>query len=454
MNIFWFYGDLGKFFKKGSSFLTEDCFAIYEVCGHSVQYINSTATLDNWSYVEDEIIVKSKSGEIHLLQDGKVDLKNELLVHNPISIKGLYAGVIYRSWREKYLAVLNLEDDDCLKIKGGYIGASTDGNIIFTTEGRCLLAFDLKLEMKWSVDLFSNRDYRTLNVGKLSGLYFIDDLVVVNRGLVYGEDIGQVIALSRNRGEVVWEYTYQGEPEFSFMEGDKYFLVLNGNIIVLNGITGEFIQSIELGLGNEIIVFPNGNDILVGSNKTRILYRYSLAADRLISIGKLPNDCKFCLAGLPYETDENICIQLRLDHPTLKFARSGLLVVEKDCFGGRIDTEKQLASSLLVTEDSLGERVYLVKISCNSIDDLRRLGAVLIAEYAYTYGEPSGVPLMTPDKSHKGKIKVVVDRDALPSDAEEKLRVWVDNLSENFAKMAIYPGAGQDYQFSIDIELS
>ena len=269
-----------------------------------------------------------------------------------------------------------------------------------------------------------------------------------------GADQGRVVAFNKEDGTEVWQFIYEGYPEFSFLQNDKYYIVLNGNILMLNPLTGELIQTIKLGLGPEVIIVVMDDKILIGENTNKTLNYYSMAQQEIISSRPLPDGFAFCLAGFPHKSNQYSYFELKQDHPILNYGGTGLLAVPNSGELDEIEVEDRLAMPMMITADAKGEKTYVFTVSCDSLDDIRRLAAITLAEYAYTHGEPAGVPVTEIDKKHKGKMKLAVDKSILPNDAEEKLIEWAADLGAHFAKMAMFPGAGQKHRFTIEIEMS
>jgi len=70
MKIQWFYSSLGNFFKNASRTLLEDIFSIYQLNENGLQWISSKYNINSWILLDNEIAIKSESGESSVLGGG------------------------------------------------------------------------------------------------------------------------------------------------------------------------------------------------------------------------------------------------------------------------------------------------------------------------------------------------------------------------------------------------
>jgi len=438
--------------------ILDDSIGIYTLVNDQPIFQCSTENIVAWSVFDDGIWLKNTDGQTYKLGDHSQAVQPEYEVY-PFFVAQEDEWTLsdeYLSWRASILSLVNTETGEIFQLKERFIDARIFKKQVYLTIGKQLQAYSTELQKIWASELFENRSYKTTHFTNLTSLNFYGPFVIINIGIDEVTRVGHIVALSTADGSEAWRFAYQGEPQFSFLSDEYFYIVDNGVITRLNAKTGELVSVMTPGLGQSIVVVANADELIIGSNEQKTLNRYSLADNKIIASVPIPEHYRFHIFGVPFETDSTVYFHLEKDHPNFQYSSKALLSVDRsDTFEQAIDQEPLLTLPMMVTADAKGEIVYLFTVSCESLEDLKRLAAITLAEYAYTYGEPGSViPSMTPDKKHKGKMKLVVDGSALPENAEEELNNWTTALANNFAKMLMHPGAGEKYRFNIEIVMS
>ncbi len=323
---------------------------------------------------------------------------------------------------------------------------------MFMRDGKDLIALGDEIEEVWREPLYDGRKL----IGLSYELHTHGSLILFNQGLDRKTRTGCLTALNKTNGSEVWTYQYSVMPEYAFVHEGLYYSIESGVIVSLNPENGEVIAKIDLKLGEQIVLLPIGGYFVIASIKTKKLYLFDVKTHGLNDILDLPEG--FCFSGAQFNLSEShLFVELQSDHPAFGYSTKALLTIPMvngfPDFEEDMRLENRLSMPMMLTEGADGERVYLFTVSCDSLDDLIRLGSIEIFEFACAYGEPVIGPHMNPDVKHKGKVKVVVDSDVLPEGCEETVKEWGKNLSYCLEKSAVFPGAGDQYRFDVQVEL-
>ncbi len=334
---------------------------------------------------------------------------------------------------------------------GAYYTLDFDGEYLVTIEDDNLTLFDSKMNKKWSINKYANSSFDRRYKDRMTYPKLVDGFIVASSGC-YKKDTYSIFCLNPLDGSVRWEYHYSENPRQSYLYGNKYFLLTESlKVIDLN--SGNVDLAIQLGMKGEYMAWPIGEKFLIYCNEDRLI-RIIDQDNKTISNQTLPEPYIFDVEHSPTEINGNIFIRLDIPNESLRFARCGFAVLTKDSDLNELIVEEDIAMPMMEVRTPEGEKRSVFTVSCDNIDDLRRKVAIVLGEYAITIGNSLGVDNISPDPEHKGHIKVVVDATDLPENSEQILKEWAHILEDYFERMAIYPGAGEDYRYKFDIEMS
>ncbi|MBQ0753660.1 MAG: hypothetical protein KBT87_05965 [Gammaproteobacteria bacterium] len=341
---------------------------------------------------------------------------------------------------------VNSRDEVSLPTEG-YGALDANGrNIVSCYNGR-LSVYDMNFNRIWSLDF----DYRNLHVDYSISRkpYICGDDVVVNLGIEGGK--GRIICASVSAGLVKWSLDYEGEDIFSFVRNDMLFVSQKSGIRIICVKTGETLKRIDVSFDWPFIAYPClGGFLVYGADQAYFTGEVDGLTKESVMI---PEGYSILVRSLPVTSSGSASLYLKTKEGTLSPALSGSLILSRGNSKDSCLTE-DLAAMFMEVADKHGEKTYILTISEPDLDRLIRLGSIKLLEICCTYGEHTFGTGGLRDKQHKGKIKVVIDREGLPDNAEESLAHWISSIKKYLRSMAIFPGAGERYKFQIDVELN
>lgn len=457
MKIEYLFGGFGRVASVDTEAFLCDNFGMYVLRRRGITWLAASINFTSWAYLKENLWVRKDNGEVASLGGKKAELNCQHLARYAGSVDDWTVGVVTLSWKESDLVSVNTHTKERFIVEGSYNGATVGAGFIFAKEGKELCAFNVRLEEKWRAGVYEGRRSSLSGVGCLNEIYPFEKLVICNAGIDIKSKEGRVVALSVLDGSEIWSYEYSREINYAFLKEDKYYIAEDGCVVVLDARTGIVARKADLNLGVEFVFEPFGKKIIIGSHSEKKLYLYDMVDCLLTAVAKLPEGFNFSMSSFRNVTADTLRFELKADHPTLKYCTGGILTIplDKGLAGlpSAIEVEERLTMPMMLTEDAKGERAYLFTVSCDNLNDLRRLAAIEISEFAYAYGEPVARPIMNPDKKHKGKVKVVVDADVLPKGSEAALVEWARDLTTCLDQLAVFPGAGDQYRFDIQVEM-
>jgi hypothetical protein len=329
----------------------------------------------------------------------------------------------------------------------GYGALDADEKFTVLYDESRLSVYDEFLNESWSLEF----DFKHAPMSHLFSRrpYICGEDIVVNLGVSCGE--GQIVCISIANGSIKWIFNYEGSEPISFVHAGKLFVSQHSGIQVICIEAGKTVWETEVTFDWPFMAYPCLDGVLVyGADEAYFIEGYRDKVGEKVSI---PEGYRIAVDVLPMESSDSISLYLEASNRTLSPALSGSLILSRGNSKDSCLTE-DLAAMFMEVADKHGEKTYILTISEPNLDRLIRLGSIKLLEVCCTYGEHTFGTGGLRDKQHKGKIKVVIDREGLPDNAEESLAHWIGSIKKYLRSMAIFPGAGERYKFRIDVELN
>lgn len=328
-----------------------------------------------------------------------------------------------------------------LSLSGG------DGNFFATYTNGDLFVFDSNLSVLWSQSLDASAFSSDLAFMS-NRPFFFQDKVVVNAGLTLAG--GEIKAFVAKSGDLAWSFKYQGDEATSFLHDGKCYISTPAGIFLIDANSGTFLGRFDSPLPWPMILSVSSLGFIAHNEKSLV----RLDSENLSAIESLPapNGFSYRVSTVNPVCDKYYAISLSCDDKTLSPSVSGVLYFSYDSDFSGITCEPEISMLFMEAEDQSGEKIYFFTVSEPDINRLFRLGAIEIIEACCLRGDHTFGSGGACDPKHKGKIRLVIDREGLPDDVEERVEEWIGAITEYLKKMAIYPGAGERYRFAIDVD--
>jgi hypothetical protein len=323
---------------------------------------------------------------------------------------------------------------------------ATEKSIVLYGEG-VLAVYDERLSQVWSLEFdFQGLD---LEYWVSERPYICGEYIVVNLGIK--ENRGRIICIPIAGGMTKWSIDYEGGEIFSFVRDGSLFVSQRTGIQIICIKSGKTLRRIDVSFSWPFIAYPCLDGILVyGSDEAYFMENSEGSVRESVLV---PDGYKIRVRNLPVSSTDSVSLYLDTVERTSSPALSAALILSR----GKSESsalKEDLAAMFMEVADKHGEKTYILTISEPDLDRLIRLGSIKLLEICCTYGEHTFGTGGLRDKQHKGKIKVVIDREGLPDDVEESLAHWISSIKKYLHNMAIFPGAGERYKFRIDVELN
>jgi len=444
-----FFGMVSLSYMKNSPLIFNDRSFIYRYGNKSLQVLLPNKNVsayswhdsDLWYVFSDEIICASIGG-----RSG-----SSAMAECIYSDDNILVGIERPSIFDTFLSVIDRNTGDIIKKEGDYFKAGSDGiNIVVQGMGE-YLCFDVGLGLKWVID---SSEFKPLDkyCNRFHKPYLFRNLCIISLGY-RNTDEGEIVGLCIKTGNKLWSYQYRGCWSTYSIAGDDLFLFYSGRLDVLCPIEGIVKRSMLMEYNEPTLFHSFNNELFAIADNAELLDVYD--NNTLLKTNSIPYPelYKPTPSRHPIELNDVLYVEMTRRDRMMSPAGEGLLQVTRSS-ENRVEVETRPAMLISEVKATKNEIIYVITISEPDISRLMRFVAIRLFELGCGTGTHDFGPNNPPDKNHKGKFKLVVDPTGLPDNAEVQLTEWASDLEQNFKELAIRPGAGEKYRFTVDVEFT
>lgn len=352
--------------------------------------------------------------------------------------------------------------------EGEFSSLKNSDSYLFMTQFGKLFAYDLDLNKKWVVTT-EKRCFSGVPNGLGEPQYYqASDLVIINFGEHDTPERGEfeINAYQAETGELVWQQIVSTTPSCSHLSGDKVYVCVQDELIILAAATGEVLHRVSHQL----------NEPEDGRPAVNFLYPYQ---DKLIVVSPKhglvqlrTGDCETILQNihvpLPYTTsfhppvlhEGQVYFSLTHANSFNNTMKGGILVLTQnnsiECNADEIvevNIESRPPMAITLVKDELGHDVYQVTIDHDNLDDIIRFSTIALKEVAFRHGKYSSAT--DTNKNHQGQLLLKVSSQSLKVSSDElsqKLAIIKQRVEGNLTSSRVKAGDGKS-SFAVDIEL-
>lgn len=309
---------------------------------------------------------------------------------------------------------------------------------------KALLCFDLELNLLWEHDLSSRG---VLGCQEDDPQFFQDSLIFNGGPTAVKENEFVITAFAKADGRVIWSRTFEQQPRRSILVGDKLYLALNLNMVVLDAATGKTLVNESTGFkkneafrnAQQITVFPAGDSLLAFGQTDQSIRVFTQDGKSLIQEIKLPRP-RSPRAFDPFQPDipstplvHHNNIYCKLHHYT-GLGAIAILSPTPDSEEPKITIKPRIPYDFSEVPDDQGGHGYQLRYSHDNLDDLVSAARYELMEICQYCGIDRSEHQHF-DPLFNGHVIVEVDSAKLPNDAKEELEKMakaVENFLETF----------------------
>lgn len=345
---------------------------------------------------------------------------------------------------EPYLFIkrMDQEDTDILELEGFFV-LETDNDYIYGRENlEHLVCLDYQLQEKWRV----KQELRCYSDEKNEPQIY-QELVILNIGVDNKTRKNfKIAAYKKIDGSLVWKQILDIEPHSSTLVGDKVYIAMGTQMIVLDANTGEIILNEPHGFHNNThhSVYPFKNYLCAFSKPDSSIRVFTPDGKSLIQDVELPSPYAPLAKCQPLEHEGKLYQVLGPNNISLAGACGGLLIMSESDDGQEpvVEVEERPYHSVMTAENDKGEHEIVITMSHDDLEDVLRFGEIILKQTAYLKGQQM-YPAETRDKKHNGLISFYVDPSRLPKDAGEKIEQMGQEVEEWLKTHDILSGDGK-----------
>jgi hypothetical protein len=387
-----------------------------------------------------------------LAQCGPVDVQeqSEVVTLSRAYIRGDTVIAIGSREKQPVLFVENINTSSLVKKQLTHdlsIYSSFDGERLYGFRwepNKALLCFDLELNIAWKSDL----SFRGTLWCKDDAPQFFQDLVIFNASVEpIPKDAFAITAFAKADGSVVWTRVFERQPRRTILVGDKLYLALDLNMVVLDASTGKTLIDEPTGFkrnevfrnAQQITVFPAGESLLAFGQTDQSIRVFTQDGKRLVQEIKLPRPNSL-RAFDPFQPDipstpliNHNNIYCKLHHYT-GLGAIGILSPTPEGEEPKITIKPRLAYDFSEIPDAQGGHGYRLHYHHDNLDDLVSAARYELMEMCQYCGIDRSEHKHF-DPRFNGRVTVAVDQAKLPNDAKdelEKMAQAVEKFLETF----------------------
>lgn len=350
------------------------------------------------------------------------------------------------------------------KIEGRFSYLTQSAELLFVLKRDGLVAYDLDLNEKWQVTTEKSCFSGVPHSIDAPQYYQASDLVIINFGENNTPERGEfeINAYQAETGDLVWQQIVSITPSCSHLSGDKVYVCVQDELIILAAATGEVLHRVSHQLnepedGRPAVNFlhPYQDKLLVVSPKHGLVQLRTGDAKTILQSIHVP---------LPYTTsfhppvlhDDKVYLSLTHADSFDNTMKGGILVLSQVDVAEKFveaNIEERPNTVIEFVQNTEGEDVYQVTFSHDDLDDLIRFSTITLKEIAFKHGNYESST--ETNESHHGKLLLKIDAQKVNLNNEElsqKLAIIKERVEANLVSSGVKAGDGKS-DFVVDIEL-
>ena len=347
-------------------------------------------------------------------------------------------------------AIKNLKSNETIVHEDSFNNYTICGKTLLARKtSKGIKCFDLGLNTIWEFKFDRNVDFV---YGNLKPFLF-QDLVILNIGEEKEGGDGQIIALEKADGSVVWKHHFETEPTFTVI-GDRVYATENGRMIVLDAATGNTLVDQPSGFKSSFkgdSLWSNGWELFMVNMTEALIRVFSADGQTLLQELKIPEP--FAPLQREHFTNHNgyYYLPLAVRDMCLTGAVYGLLMLRPAKEGDKLEIiiKPRPAHKVLTKQTDDGQDYCHVILNSGSVNEILKYGPILIREF----GNVKGAQVWSDNRrNHKfnGRIVFSTNLDDFNNDEIGKIKQMIADIEEYFHTMGIKAGNRKD---QINIEL-
>lgn len=344
-----------------------------------------------------------------------------------------------------------------------------------------MLCVDNELKDVW-VNEIDKRCF-SIEIVQTPQLYKEKNLVIVNVGEKTDAERGEfeLNAYNADNGALVWQVILEKTPCSSNLIGDKVYIIVLRQLIIVDASNGEILVDVKHGFrpfdaatgtyqGMVCPMVDSSNLICISPMDRKVQIRSSDASQVLTTIS-IPLPYMPSLKA-PVEFEGSYYLPLQHIDSFDNEMKGGLLVFQADSddqFENEVEAIIAPRPPTLVEliKNESGDDVYCVSIehdalkpnaASKTLDDLIRFSTIALKETAFKYG--SYTSSTETNKNHHGQLLLSVKPESLKRTSGlneeqllEKLQVIKERVERNLADTGVLAGDGSS-AFMVDVQLA
>jgi hypothetical protein len=376
----------------------------------------------------------------------KIDGQRETSTFSDGAIKLFYMNHCFYSFKnietKKYnLAVKDFASGKTAILKDSFNSyAVCDGYLFSRKTSKGIWCFDLELKSIWSYEFDRDVDFAYGNLLP----YFYQNLVILNIGedKQKGGD-GQIVALSKSDGSLVWKRHFETEPTFIVIE-DKVYATENAQMTVLDAATGKTLVDHPSGFETSAYgdsLWSNGRELFMVNMTLSKIRIFSEDGKTIHQELKIPEP--FSPLRRKHFVSHNgfYYLPLGIEDMSLNGAVYGLLILsfteDKQKVG--IIVEPRPYNQVLTKQTKDGQDYCHVIIKDSDFENVLKYGPILLKEYANVKGSQVWSDNR---RNHKfnGMMVFSTNIEDFSDEENQKIALMLKDAEEWFDIMAIRAG--------------
>jgi hypothetical protein len=373
-----------------------------------------------------------------------------------------------KSRRVHGLEQYNFSGELVKKIEGRLRYLIQSADLLFVLGKGALLAYDFDLNKKWQVSTTKSCFSGVPNSMDAPQYYKASDLVIINFGEHDTPERGEfeINAYQAETGALVWQQIVSTSPSCSHLSGDKVYVCVDDELIILAAATGEVLHRVKHQLNEPSdgyppvnFMYPYQDKLLLVSPKQGLVQLRTSDAKTILQNIHVP---------LPYTTsfhppvlhDDKVYFSLTHANSFNNTMKGGILVLTQDKNIEsnadeivEVNIEARPPMTVTLVKGALGQDVYQVTIDHDNLDDIIRFSTIALKEVAFRHGKYSSAT--DTNKNHHGQLLLKVNRQGLKISLDElsqKLAIIKQRVEDNLISSRVKAGDGKN-SFVVDIEL-
>jgi len=369
-----------------------------------------------------------------------------------------------RGYGKKGLEMYSSSNKLLKSISGRFSFLTNSADLLYVMKTGMIIAYNFELEEVWSVHTDKRCFPRAPVSIKAPRYYEPSNLLIVNLGEIKEWPHGEfeINAYNASTGEVVWQNIVCTTPDYAQLTGDRVYLCVKDEIIILDAATGEYLlrekhelNGVNASYFHATFVYPYTDKLLVASPQHQVVQLRTGDAKTVIQEIQIPIPYNISCHP-PVIHEDKVYFSLgHLDSYDNTMKGAVLILTPAECKNKQVEAkiEPRPPIQIKLANTELGNKVYQVTIEHDDLDEIIRFSTITLKEIAFKYGKyPSTTET---NRNHNGNLQLFVKANVLnmtETDLLEALSIIKFRVEENLSSTDVRAGDGKN-DFTVDIQL-